>query len=236
MLASLIRGAIPASYDKQEDWGATKNITVGLRTERKGLKTKLKRRKKAVDHGVWKHYRLNIHETENDNYVRLERLRQLDDGRFAFTLKVSPRVDFWARAKVYQYGVHLIALEAVGDARLQLRMDCELEIRFHTAEGSFGVAVVPRVVRSNLDLQDLQIRRVSNAKGPVVRELGDGVRHLIEHELDGPRLTAKLNRAIDKKQHRLQISAAELLQEKLGRLAALGPAGQEKSQPSSQRD
>lgn len=69
-----------------------------------------------------------------------------------------------------------------------------------------GLALVPRVVRANLILQELNIRRLSHAKGPLVQKLGQELGEQIVHHLDGPRLVAKLNRAIDKKRDQLQVS------------------------------
>ena len=60
--ARLIEDAIPDHYEKEKDWGKTKNITVGIRN--KGIK--LYRRKKPVNHGVWKRYRVSLVEPEQN--------------------------------------------------------------------------------------------------------------------------------------------------------------------------
>jgi hypothetical protein len=54
-----------------------------------------------------------------------------------------------------------------------------------------------------MSLDEFQLTRVSNVSGPVVRELGDGIKGLIEDELNGPKLAAKLNRSIEKRRDRL---------------------------------
>ena len=123
-------------------------------------------------------------------------------GRIGFTLHLTTKVDSWARAKVYQYGIHLMALEVEGDARVELAIDCEIGVQWHSKKGP-GLAIDPRVVDAKLAFSDFHIRRVSNAKGPIVRELGEELGKLIENHLDGPKLVAKLNRAIDKKRDRL---------------------------------
>ena len=60
-------------------------------------------------------------------------------------------------------------------------------------------------------LEEFHIRRVSNAKGPLVRELSDSVRKLLADELDGPELTAKINRAVEKNRDRLALSPSDWL-------------------------
>jgi hypothetical protein len=52
---------------------------------------------------------------------------------------------------------------------------------------------------------------VSDVSGPIVRELGDGIKSLIEDELNGPKLTAKLNRSIEKRRDRLVFTPEMLL-------------------------
>ncbi|QDS97141.1 hypothetical protein [Adhaeretor mobilis] len=208
--STLIRQAIPPVYDKQKDWGETKGITVGLRTEGKGFKTKLRRRKKEVNHGVWKHYKIKLVDPDKNLRVKVVRLRSLEAGRVGFTLQVAASLDAWARAKVYNYGVHLIALEIVGDLKVKMELDCKLGF---TASGDTkkpGFSLDPQVSDARLQLVELNLRRVSNAKGPVVHELGDALRRHVERELTGPKLTQKLNRAIDKKRDRLTIETGNL--------------------------
>lgn len=205
--ASLIEQAVPLDYEKRKDWGRTKNITVGVRNDG----WKLYRRKKAVNHGVWKHYRVRLLDPEKSLNVQIENLRAIDGGRVGFTLILSARLDTWARAKVYQYGIHLIALEFVGDADFRLALDCEVGVKLHTKADAPGVAIDPKVVDARLTLSNLNVRRISNADGPIVRELSSGLRRVIEHELKGPKLVAKLNRAIDKRRDRLELGVSDLL-------------------------
>ncbi|MGI9457006.1 MAG: hypothetical protein ACR2NU_10615 [Aeoliella sp.] len=200
--ARLLEDAIPDYYEKKKDWGKTKNITVGIRNE--GLK--LARRKKPVKHGVWKRYKVTQVEPEKNLSVRIDNLRSLDGGRVGFTLVLSAKLDLWARAKVYQYGVHMIALEVVGETGFDLSLDCEVGVQLGSENGKSNVEVDPHVADARLALRDFRIKRVSNAKGPLVRELGEEVQNVVERELQGPKLTAKLNRAIDKKRDRLEFS------------------------------
>ena len=200
--AQLLEEAIPREYEKRKDWGQTKNLTIGLRNDG----WKIYRRKKPVNHGVWKHYTLRLVEPEKTLDVQIENLRAVEGGRVGFTLKLAAKLDLWARVKVYQYGVHLIALETVGDATIDLSIDCEIGVRLQTADGTPGVAIDPLVTASTIDITDFHLQRISNAKGPIVREIGEEMPRLIEHELQGPKLVNKLNRAINKKRDRLELS------------------------------
>jgi hypothetical protein len=210
-ISQLLEDAIPVNYDKRKDWGAQTEMVVGLRTEGSGFHTKIHRRKKMVDHGVWKHYRLRVIEPEQNLSVQLTRLEPIAPGRIGFTLRVDAKLDAWARAKVYQYGVHIIALEIEGDTRMILDLSGEIALQVTAVDGSPGMTVDPRVTDARLQLEEFHIRRVSQARGPIVKELSGGVRRVIEEEANGPQLVEKLNRAIDKKRDRLVFSTADWL-------------------------
>lgn len=210
-ISQLLEEAVPVNYDKRKDWGAQTEMVVGLRTEGGGLHTTFHRRKKQVDHGVWKHYRVRVIEPEQNLSVQLTRLQPIAPGRVGFTLRIDAKLDAWARAKVYQYGVHLIALEVEGDTRMILDLSGEIGLQVTAVDGAPGMSVDPRVTDARLQLDDFHIRRVSEARGPLVKELSGSVRRVIEEEANGPQLVEKLNRAIDKKRDRLVFSTADWL-------------------------
>lgn len=210
-ISTLIRNAIPLEYEKRDDWGATKEVVVGLRATGNLRNFDIHRRRKAVNHGVWKHYQLRMLEPEKNLAVQLTRLESRPGGGVNFTLRIDARLDAWARAKAYEYGVHLIALELEGDARVTLEIVGEITLAITAVDNSPAIAVLPSVQEARLSLNEFHLRRVSNAKGPLVRELGDALRQLVEDEINGPALTAKLNRAIAKQRDRLVFGAGELL-------------------------
>ncbi len=224
-ISRLIEHAIPLEYDKQKDWGAVAEIPVGVRTEGRGWRTRLKTRNRTVNHGVWKHYRLRLVDPEEHLRVQLAEVRPVSPGRVAFALSVEAEVDAWARAKVYEYGVHLIAVEVECDLRMHLAVDGELAVEFRGGAPGPRIALVPVVKDARLAIDEFHLRRVSNAKGPLVRELGKGVRGLVEDELNGPKLTEKLNRAIDKKRDRLEFRPGEFIEQRWRPLAVIPATG-----------
>jgi hypothetical protein len=209
MVARLIHRAIPQDYDKKKDWDATKEIPVGVRIKGKPFHWHAHRRTKAVNHGVWKHYKVRILDPSKDLAVTVSNLRPLSAGRAAATLQIDAKIDVWARAKVYEYGVHLIALELEGDTRVRLVIEGELRVRFQSVGGLPAMVLEPKAISSRVLLENFHIRRVSDAKGPLVRELGDSVPKLLTEELQGPELTDKINRAGEKKRDRLVLNSGE---------------------------
>lgn len=203
IVAQMIADAIPREYDRKKDWGRTKGVTTGLRSSGNFFKFDIHRTKSTVNDGVWKHYRATMIEPEKNLLVRIEKLRSLEAGKIAFTLFTTTKLRGWGRAKVYEHGVHLIALEAEADAKVSLRLDCEIALEMAPAAFLTGIAVRPQVTVARMSLDEFKLTRVSNVSGPIVRELGDGIKGLIEDELNGPKLAAKLNRLIEKRRARL---------------------------------
>jgi hypothetical protein len=207
IVAQLITEAIPRQYERTKDWGRTKQITTGVRSSGNFFKFDIHRRKSEVKHGVWKHYRVELVEPDKNLLVRIENLRITGPGRYALTLFVSSKLHGWARAKVYERGIHLIALEAEGEGPIELKLDAEIALEsIPTDSWVPGVAVRPVITDARLILDEFRINRISDVRGSLARELGDGLRHLVEDELSGPKLVAKLNRSIEKRRERLQFT------------------------------
>ncbi|TWU23676.1 hypothetical protein [Bythopirellula polymerisocia] len=215
--ANLVSASIPIEYEKRKDWGRTKEIISGLKFE----DFDIKRRHKAVKHGVWKHYKVKLTDPDNKLQVRIEQLRALDGSRVAFTLTVHADLSLWGRAKVYERGVHLIALEIVGRTTMDLSLDCEIGVQIETQDLLPALDIDPRVTDAQLGLSNFRLERVSNAHGPVVKELSNTIENWIEDELRGPKLVEKLNKSIDKRRDSLRLSPSQLLDSSWWPLAEL---------------
>lgn len=210
-VAGLIADSIPREYYRTKDWGRTKRITTGVRSSGNFFDFDIHRRKTEVKHGVWKRYRVSLVDPDEHLAVRIDNLRSAGPGRIACTLLIAAKLHGWARAKIYNRGVHLIALEAECDTSVRLSLDAEVAIEAAPSSLLTGIAVRPEITAARLKLDEFRLTRVSDVRGPAVHELGDGLRHLIEDELDGPTLAAKLNRSIEKRRDRLQLTPDRLL-------------------------
>ena len=207
----MIADAIPREYERKKDWGRTRQITTGLRSSGNFFKFDVHRTKSEVNDGVWKHYRATMIEPDKNLIVRIENLRSLEAGKIAFTMFVSTKLHAWGRAKVYESGVHLISLEAEADAKVSLWLDCQIALEAAPASLLTGIAVRPQVTDARMSLDKFKLLRISDVSGPIVHELGDGLKSLIEGELKGPKLAAKLNHSIDKRRDKLVFTPEMLL-------------------------
>lgn len=206
-LAEIVREAIPPTYERDKDWGRQKRITTGLRID----KLDISRRKKEVDHGTWKRYHIELVDPEENLQVRVENLRSLGPGKAALTIVVDGKFKGWAQARVYNRGVHVITLTTEGMTTLTVRADFEMSITATPADFFAGIQLSPVATSAHVDIRDFELNRVGELHGSLARELGSGLKRVIQKELDGPKLVTKLNRAIDKKRDRLKVSPDALL-------------------------
>jgi hypothetical protein len=210
--ATIIQQSIPREYERSKDWGRTKEITTGLRSSGNFFDFDIHRRKKAVNHGVWTKYRATLVEQDKNLTVQIENLRNFGGGRIALTLFVTAKVHGWARTRVYERGVHLISLEAEGTTSVRLWLDTEIAVESLPSKAFVpGVAIRPVVKDARLKLDDFRLTRISDLRGDFAKEIGEGLRHVIEDELSGPNLSAKINRSIEKRRDRLEFTPDKLL-------------------------
>ncbi len=210
--AKIIAAEIPREYERSKDWGRTKQVTIGLRSSGNFFKFDIHRQKSEVNHGIWKQYRLTLVDPDKNLDVKIENLRTLPSGRVGLTLNVAAKVHGWARAKVYDRGIHIIALEAEGDTGIRLSLDAEIGVA-SVKTGSFlpGCAIDPVVTDARIKFDDFRLTRISDVRGTLAHELGIVLREAVEDELKGQKLANKINKSIDKHRDRLQLTPEMLL-------------------------
>jgi hypothetical protein len=105
----------------------------------------------------------------------------------------------WAQARVYNRGLHVITLTTEGDAALTVRAEFNVTISATPANVFASLQLVPVATNVQVDVRDFKLTKFGELHGDLSRELGHGLKRIIEHELDGQKLALKVNRAIQKK-------------------------------------
>lgn len=208
-LADIVRGAIPRNYERGEDWGRQKRITTGIRIDN----LELTRRKKEVNHGVWKRYRVELVNPNEELQVRVENLRSLRSGTAGLTLVLDGKFQGWGQARVYNRGLHLITITTEGTTALTIRADFELSVSATPADWFAGIQLSPVATEVQVDVRNFELTRFGELEGKLAHELGHGLKRLLENELEGPKLVAKINRAIDKKRDHLTVAPEALVRQ-----------------------
>jgi hypothetical protein len=212
LVTPLIAEAVPREFEGKKDWGKTKTVTTGLHSDGNFFRFDIHREKKEVNDGIWKTYRVTLIDPDKNLEIRISDMQRLDSGRYALTLFVAAKVHGWARAIVYEHGVHVISLDAEGDTSIRLWIDAEVGVE--TVESSTfipGLELRPVVTDARLKFDDFKLTRISDVRGAVAKELGDLLRKELQKKLSGPKLVDRFNRSLQKHPERLRLSPDLLL-------------------------
>ncbi len=222
LITAIIRENLPDQYESKDGWGETKEVWAGVDVRRDGWQIKTKRRKKQVNHGTWKLYRVRVVEPERELHIDLQNIRELPNGRVEFDLTADARLEVFARLAQWELGVQLISLSVNAEARTQFRVRCNLGLKMDPTKLPPDVLLDPLVNQADLRLVDFRVKRISQIGGSVARELGDQARSLLDKELakQNEKLPGKINRQIEKNRDQLRLSVQDLLTSRWGELAA----------------
>src|SRR5215212_6622833 len=212
LVAPLIAEAVPREFEGKKDWGKTKNVTTGLRSEGNFFRFDIHSKKSEVNDGIWKKYRVTLIDPDKNLEIRIDNLHRLESGKYALTLFVAAKVHGWARAIVYEHGVHVISLQAEGDTAIRIWVDAEVGVE--TVESATfipGLELRPVVTDARLKFDDFKLTRISDVRGAVAKELGDLLRKELQKKLSGPKLVDRFNHALQKHPERLRLSPDMLL-------------------------
>jgi hypothetical protein len=217
LIMALILEAIPTDYDNRKKWGGTREIWDGLHVRLDGAEIKTKRRKKTVNHGQWSRYHITLVEPQKNVRVTVSNVRRLETGEAAFDLQLEAKLDVLGQAQQWNRGVRVWSLSSEATADVRVLLACSLATRLDITAIPPDLVFDPHVTEAKLQLADLKLRRVSDADGPLVRELSWSVEKFVREELDdrNDKLTGKLNRQIDKNRDKLRLSASRFVKDNL---------------------
>lgn len=221
IVTSMARTHIPHTYEDLDDWGRQSERWDGLKVHLDGLRVKTKRRKKLVNDGTWKLYRVSLHDPNQEFEIQLTNLHKSNSGRMAFDIQVTARLHVHGRVAQWVKGVQLFSVSADAIARVRLTARIEVGLYLAVTELPPSIGILPKVQQADVALVDFKMYRVSDVGGEIAQQIGRGAESIIEKRLakERPKLAAKLNTALDKKQGKLRISPKELFASKWGEYA-----------------
>lgn len=215
IVKSMVVEHVPLVVEERKGWGDQVRIFDGLKFSGKGVKIKADVRKKSVNHGLWRHYRLCCVQPERDLSIEFPRLEYVEGTGVVFEVLVHARMRGYADFKQYSNGVKVFSAATEGDVDLTARIEGSIAVRIVPNGLWSEVHLTPKVDAVSLDLPNIDVERFGKIRGDLARETGDGFRKMIERRLHKkePSLTAKVNRAIQKEldQGSLRLSLQEFL-------------------------
>ena len=206
---------VPLVIDEKKGWGDQAHIFDGFRVSGKGLKARMEPRKKLVNHGLWKHYRVTVTDPPRDLVIRFPRMEYRKGEGILFTVEVLAHAHGYLNLQQHSNGVQLFS--AATEAKIDVRVVLEgrVGVRLEPTSWVPDLFLEPRVERVYLELPNIDVERFGKMKGVVVHETGDQFRRLLEDKLNDQedKLPEKINRQITKKwsEGTLKISLSDYL-------------------------
>ena len=212
LLRQLIIDAIPERYENTKRWGQTKKVWDGVDVSFYRLRLKTKRKWREANHGTWKRYEARLIDPQQTFDVRVENIRPTESDRVAFDIHVDARLATFGRLSEWQLGLQLFSFGVDADATVRLQMTCEARLRLDFKHLVPDILIEPEITDASLQLVDFDLKRISDLRGPGVRELGDSLRGVLQDEINKrrPKLVAQANRQIEKKRDKLRLSVSDL--------------------------
>lgn len=222
LLRNLVLSNLPDHYENNKHWGGTKRVWDGLHVSLDGLRVKTKRRWKDAKHGTWKRYRAWFVDPEQEFDIQIENMIATPEGKTAFDVVIKARLGVWGRLSKYVRGVQLLSISAEADARVRMRIRCEMALRLDGSKFPPDVLLEPRVVSAQLTLIDFHLIRISDLHGPLVREFGEELHDILQDEIADrqAKLVARINRQLIKHKDDLRLSVSDLASSGLHQLRA----------------
>lgn len=218
ILRNWIISQLPAEYENKKKWDRKERVAVGLKVELDGAQLETRRRYKEVNHGTWTKYKITPIEPEKEFQFALENVRNVSDGKIAFDLVIIAKATVFGRVAQWERGVQLYNVCAEADVQFKLITRGECDIFLDPRRLPPDIRIEPKVNDADLQLLSFRLKRVSAAKGPIVKMLSSTVREMAEDAIEENRkkLVEKMNKQIDKQKDKLVLSAAKAFESTWG--------------------
>lgn len=200
LVKHIIVEKVPLQIEDRKGWGDQVHILSGLHVAGKGLKLRLEKKKKAVNHGLWQHYQISVVDPKNDLVIRFPRWEYQKGKGIDFRMELDARLRGYADFKQYSNGLHIFSAATEGDIDLKVSLDGVIAVNIVPGGWTADVHVTPKVHDMTLEIPNIDIERFGKIKGKLARETGDSFRKMIEKRLqeEEPELVDKINREIAK--------------------------------------
>lgn len=231
LITKLVLESIPHTFTDTKKWGQQAERFDGFKRERNGLKLRVSKRKKMVNHGDWKKYSVSLRDTEEKFAIAVKDMRELPNNSVGFNVEFLADLNVSGRQSKWVKGVQLYSLSANGHAQVRLRLAVELEIKTDRKTFPPDLLFMPKVTSADVHLDEFRIDRVGKAGGEFAQQLSRHVRPLLDEKIEKKEqgLVDKINKKLAAKQDRLRVPISKAVDSKWGKLS-------EKFLPDSVKD
>ncbi len=221
--ARIVTSVLAPGYVDEKKWGKTKNLTVGIRLEQKGLVVRPRRRRKEVKHGTWERYEIHLADPNRPVGIKVTRIRQGEEvgksGGMELDVTVRAPLRLHGRVARWERGVQLYNISADAEADVQVALTCRMQAKLDVHQFPPGLTLRPQVTRAKVQVTSFRLQRISDLHGPLVKRLGKNLRGVLNEQLrkKEPKLVQKINRQLDKYARRLGLAEKPAADEAKGK-------------------
>lgn len=196
--------------EERDDWEKKSKRFDGLKFDRSGVHV----RKKDVNHGLWKHYKISMHDPKQDLLVEIRRFQHMGGDRFEFEIFIRARIVAYAHLMQWNKGLRVISTEIEADASIELTFKGSIRVNIGRNLLLPTVSIDPNVDQATINLGYFRMKRIGQFDGVVIKELGESLEKYIRRKVreQSANITNSANQAIAKQRQsgKLQFSMKEL--------------------------
>lgn len=221
LITKLVLSHLPHEFKQDKDWGKTDERFDGLKVRRNGLKIYTKRKKKTVNHGNWKKYKVTLVDPAQQFRVSVKNMREATDGKVAFDLHCRSDLKIEGRVAKWVKGLQLYSVSVDGEAVVKLAVTIELETAMDVAKFPPDLVFRPEAKDATLELEKFKIDRISKVGGEVAQQATRWARSAIEERLESEqrKLVQKINRDLKKNADKMRLSLHDAVSSKWSKVA-----------------
>lgn len=207
LIRGLILISLPETFEDSDDWGKEIRIQSGLNVELEKGKIHTSRRRKSVNHGRWVKATASLKDPQQTFKLQILKLPSPQKGVGRYQVTLGGRILATAHQQQWNTGVMLWSISSDAEVDIGASVTVDVTQDILQSENGWVIRILPSVTQSSVWLEDFRLRRVSHAKGSVVRELGEWAEPLVRRQINklNRELTQKLNRELAKKPDRFEI-------------------------------
>ena len=221
LITKLVLESIPHTFTDTKKWGQQAERFDGFKREREGLKLRVSKRKKMVNHGEWKKYSVSLRNPEEKFSIAVNDMRELPNNLVGFNVDFLADLNVSGRQSKWVKGVQLYSLSAKGHAQVRLRLAVELEVKTDRKTFPPDLLFVPKVTAADVHVDEFRIDRIGKAGGEFAQQLSRHVRPLLDEKIEEKEqgLVEKINKKLAAKQDRLRLPISKVADSKWGKLS-----------------
>jgi len=213
LLTRLISQSLPPVYHDERKWNQEKEVWDGVYVRLRDGKLETRGKTKLVKAGTWTRYTVRLVDPEEKLHVQFDRLEVIKGKGMSFAVTLEADLDLFGQLNEWARDVRLFSISAHANATVRLQVEGTVRLKVNPLKLPPDMTLIPQVERAHLDLISYRVKEVSHVRGDAAKLLGKSMKAIVHERLkdENQRLTAKMNRQLAKRSHKMTISGDDWL-------------------------